>query len=197
MRSVWLCILPRFEVSPQIWTGDPRPIILPRVLESSAMKLQLGYWVLLNLTRGKNVRLSVVRLVAFHACLSLGSDHSRCRWITHLKNHGKNKTKKKPHVGAPNHKEHKENDPDISYHHSKSVGSLRYFGLHTSEIILNSSFISDYFGNGSLNRLNHAAVILVFCCFQTNLPLWWWYLYNCANSTCRSEMTKWKAASCQ
>ena len=40
------------------------------------------------------------------------------------------------------------------------------------------------------------------CCFQTSLPLaalplWWWYLYNCASATCRRGMTKWQAASCQ
>ena len=40
------------------------------------------------------------------------------------------------------------------------------------------------------------------CCFQTNLPLaalplWWWYLYNCASATCRRGMTKRQAASSQ
>ena len=42
----------------------------------------------------------------------------------------------------------------------------------------------------------------VLCCFQTNLPLaalplWWWYLYNCASATCRRGMTKRQAASSQ
>ena len=42
----------------------------------------------------------------------------------------------------------------------------------------------------------------VLCWFQTNLPLaalplWWWYLYNCASATCRRGMTKRQAASSQ
>ena len=45
-------------------------------------------------------------------------------------------------------------------------------------------------------------VVVVLCCFQTNLPLaalplWWWYLYNCASATCRRGMTKRQAASSQ
>ena len=35
------------------------------------------------------------------------------------------------------------------------------------------------------------------CWFQTNLPLWWWYLFNCASATCRRGMTKRQAASSQ
>ena len=43
---------------------------------------------------------------------------------------------------------------------------------------------------------------LGLCCFQTNLPLaalplWWWYLYNCASATYRRRMTKRQAASSQ
>ena len=29
-----------------------------------------------------------------------------------------------------------------------------------------------------------------WCCFQTSLPLCCWYIYNCANATCHSGMSK-------
>ena len=47
-----------------------------------------------------------------------------------------------------------------------------------------------------------AAPTDTLCWFQTNLPLaalplWWWYLFNCASATCRRGMTKRQAASSQ
>ena len=44
-------------------------------------------------------------------------------------------------------------------------------------------------------KFTHHQVVVLLCCFQTSLPLaalplWWWYLYNCANATCHREKAK-------
>ena len=57
-------------------------------------------------------------------------------------------------------------------------------------------------GTPRSSLLSCVLILHDLCWFQTNLPLaalplWWWYLFNCASVTCRRGMTKWQAASSQ
>ena len=72
----------------------------------------------------------------------------------------------------------------------------------------NSTFsLFETIGNGNVTfayimRFYCTSVYAPLCWFQTNLllaalPLWWWYLFNCASATCRRGMTKRQAASSQ
>ena len=52
--------------------------------------------------------------------------------------------------------------------------------LLTMQVCLWHSETHKLFLSGSLKCL-----LWLLCWFQTNLPLWWWYLFNCASATCR------------
>ena len=78
---------------PQIYKGDPRPHITPCVMVLSAMGLKFGgVWVFANHIRKNkrktNVSRIFVRCAACYACWSWRLNRSRCRWHTHLRNHG-------------------------------------------------------------------------------------------------------------
>ena len=72
---------------PQIYRGDSRPCILPRVMASSAMGLKLEVFGVLLITHAKNkckanASMIFARRAAFYACLSSHSDCCRCTWRT-------------------------------------------------------------------------------------------------------------------
>ena len=81
---------------PIIQKGDPRSPIPPCVMAPSAIGLKLGVVRSLLTTRAKQMRPQFVCCVKFYACSSSHSDRSRCRWHTHLANHGYFDYKKNP-----------------------------------------------------------------------------------------------------
>ena len=70
--------------------GGPRPCILPRAMASSAMGLKLRVFGFLTTTHAKkrktNFSTIFAHVAAFYACVSSGSDRSRCSWHRHLIN---------------------------------------------------------------------------------------------------------------
>ena len=84
---------PYFVYGPQIYKGDPRLRIPPRVMASSATGLKLGVFGFLPTTQAKTnaktMRPRSLRTMQHFTRVSFSSSNcSRCRWHTQLTNHG-------------------------------------------------------------------------------------------------------------
>ena len=74
--------------SPHIYMGEPWPCIPPCVMASLAMGLKLGVFGICWPQKQNKMHPQPSRRTVFCACWSSSSDHSRCRWHTHLRNQG-------------------------------------------------------------------------------------------------------------
>ena len=89
-----LDLLVQVKLCQYLCKGDPRPHLPPHVMVLSALVINQigGLWVFANHTCKNKRKTNAYRIFACHAafygCLSSSSDRSRCRWHTHLTNHG-------------------------------------------------------------------------------------------------------------